>query len=171
MKTPVISMNQMLAHVTLLTARYVGNNPSAYIKEAVMEDCPAGRKTFNAYFLLERRHSRDRYEVSFDVDGTDTAVLKCVNYTGRQKNPVFMMQKEFHVIFPAGRKGCPCFVPKHCYWDGIKNGTDLYYEQAKKKQKERLEEKRKKGQELILLLQQIGNPQRCLIPLLEEYYD
>lgn len=146
MKTPVVTLNCMMEAVTGLVARYVINNPSAYLKEAVIEDCPGGAKTFNAYFLLEQRKSQDVYEVSFDVDGTHTAVLKCVTYNNLQKTHSLSAQEEFHVIFPhVGRKGNvePCFVPKHCSWDGVENGTDIYYEQAREKQRERLEKKRK----------------------------
>lgn len=158
----------MMEFVTGLVARYVINNPSASLKEAVIEDCPGGVKTFNAYFLLEQRKSQDVYEVSFDVDGTATAVLKCVTSNGRQKTPALIVQKKFHVIFLHGRKGNAefCFVPYKCYWDGVKNGTDLYYEQARKKQKERLEKKKKEGKELVSLLQQKwtggGDVQRCI---------
>lgn len=159
MKTPVIPLNRMMAKVTGLVARYVINNPSAYLKEAVMEDCPAGSKTFNAYFLLEQRKSRERYEVSFDVDSTSPAVLKCVTYIGRKKTPLLLFQKAYHVIFPhVGRKRNVdmCFVPCTCVWDGVENGTDLYYEQARKKQKERLEKKRKKGKRLVSALVKSG---------------
>lgn len=158
-KTPVVTLDRILASATFLVMRYVENNKGSYIKEAWIEDDYNGARTFNMYFLVGQKKPQDMYKVSFDVDGTHTAVLKSTLFIGGKNIPVLEMYQEFHVIFPhAGRKGkrYPCFVPKHWAWEGVENGTDIYYEQAKKKQKERLEKKRKEAAVLVSLLQQKG---------------